>query len=157
MLPGSQAAPTRMADTFLCGWAHTQTQLLRSAMWRMRITSHQVKHSSEREPSNESAAAQFSRDAITLSPAQITGLPGGFCGGKKIHKKVQLGKIKVNVQNIVSTSPYISIYMLFQKVLPTVCLLLLQLAWTSNYYLSLHRGAFLAAKSNWRVSGVLAE
>lgn len=96
----SPGCPTRMADTFLCGWAHTQTKLLRSAMWRIPIT--EVKHNSETAPSYESrSAAQFSREAsdpVTSSYNRFNRETGDrrvedreFCRRKK---KKQKGAIK---------------------------------------------------------------
>lgn len=138
--------PTQTADTFLCGWAHTQTKLLRSAMWRIPT---EVKHNSETEPSYESgSAAQFSREAsdpvsssynrFNRETVESTGqLKTRSFVEEKMNRKVQLNRL----------NNYQLLYILFQEQYKRFVYCRFSWPGHQNYNISFHSGAFLAAPS----------
>lgn len=110
------SSPTRPADTFLCGWADTQTKLLWSAMWK--IPSTEVKRNPETEPSYESGSAtQFSREAgdpVTSSQnsfhretADIRVEDLEICRRDKRNRNVPLNRLKLNRDNLQAVITYI--------------------------------------------------
>lgn len=139
--------PTRPADTFLCGWAHTQTKLLRSAMWK--IPSTEVKRNPETEASSESGSAtQFSREAGD----PVTSSQNSFNRETVDIRAEDLEICRRETRN--RNVPWKQLlYILFQKV---VCLLPAGLDIKLSSFFS-SRCIFSCAVCNRQVSRVLAE